>query len=224
MLLALLLFAADPVIDVAKESKVYVPVVVKLKGASTSTQVKWKLIPAPAWQEKLDAKEGVGFRFTGAPGTYKFTALYVDFKAELFGELEGETAIVGEGPKPDPGPGPNPNPNPPGPVVASKIWIVVVEESGEAAANRGAIFGDPTLNAYMASKGHSWRIVDKDVKSANGQPPADVKRFLDKAAGKPYPSVFFVDEKGRVRGEATIQPGDTASNVLGILKTYDGSQ
>lgn len=212
--------AAELSLVAPAETKVYYPVVVSLRDATPTTQVKWTITPTPVWKESIPT----GVRFTGPPQTYHIRALYVDFDAKLFGEVEADAAIVGESPPPNPGPGPGPGPTPPPtPNTPSKIWVVVVEETSQAAANRGAIFGDPSLNAYMASKGHHWRIVDKDVVGPDGQPPADVKRFIDKAAGRPYPSVFFVDEKGKIRGEARIAPTDTAANVLGILKTFDGS-
>jgi hypothetical protein len=105
---------ADPVIDAPKEEKVYVPVVVKLKDVPATTQARWTITPAPAWKENVAGKDGVGVRFTGPPGKYYVRALYVDFDNKLFGEVEGETAIVGVVPPVPPGPVP-PGPNPPEP-------------------------------------------------------------------------------------------------------------
>jgi hypothetical protein len=97
--------ANEPTLDAPASAKVYYPVVVSLKDAGKTTQVKWKITPTPVWSEKLTT--GVGFRFTAPPGKYRYTALYVDFDAKLFGELEGETEIVGTVPGPiDPPPPP----------------------------------------------------------------------------------------------------------------------
>lgn len=213
---------ADPALEAPAEAKVYVPVTVKLTGAAATTKVKWKIVPEPAWSEKLPS--GVGFRFTGGPAKYSIRVDYVDFKKELWGEAATTVSIVGEGPKPEPGPAPEPDDPIVNPNTPSKIWVVIVEETADAAANRGAMFGNSELNAYMQSKGHQWRIVDKDVRNVDGQPPADVKRFLDIAKGKPYPSVYFVDEKGKTRATTNLTPTDTADKLLGLLKSSDGSK
>jgi hypothetical protein len=92
--------ATEPTLDAPVSAKIYYPVVVTLKDAGKTTQVKWKITPTPVWSEKLTT--GVGFRFTGPPAKYHYTALYVDFDAKLFGELEGETEIVGTVPVPPP--------------------------------------------------------------------------------------------------------------------------
>lgn len=94
--------AAEPSLSVPAESKVYVPVVVKLNNAFASTRVKWKLTPEPAWSEKLT--DGVGFRFTGPPAKYSIKVDYVDFKKELWGDAYAEVSIVGDGPTPPPPP------------------------------------------------------------------------------------------------------------------------
>jgi hypothetical protein len=113
---------------VPQSTKVYYPVLVSLKDATATTQVKWTITPAPVWKEplppikvekpdgKIEYIEPVGYRFTGTPGTYHIRALYVDFDAKLFGEVEADAVIVGDNPPPVP-PGPDPpGPQPPGPL------------------------------------------------------------------------------------------------------------
>lgn len=129
---------------------------------------------------------------------------------------------TGDAPKPPPippGPGPTPDPDV---LTASKLWIVIVEETGEAVAGRGAMLADPTLAAYMRSKGHKFRVVDKDVVGTDGKPPADVLRFLQAAKGNPLPQAFLVDEKGRTRQSFNITANMKAADLLAALKKYEG--
>jgi hypothetical protein len=91
---------ADPTLEAPASAKVYVPVVVKLKDAFATTQVKWRLVPEPAWSEKLTT--GVGFRFTGPPAKYVIKVEYVDFKKELWGDAAAEVVIEGSAPPPPP--------------------------------------------------------------------------------------------------------------------------
>ena len=107
----------------------------------------------------------------------------------------------------------------PGPTTPTRLVVVVVEETAEAVAGRGAMFSDAAVVARMKDKGHRWRVVDKDVVGADGQPPTDVKRFLDQARGKPYPSLYLIDEKGKARFAG---PAPTTASALLELITVNG--
>jgi hypothetical protein len=84
------------------------------------------------------------------------------------------------------------------PVTPQKLFVVIIEETSDAVAGRGAMLTDKSLSDRFKEKGHKWRVVDKDVIGSDGNPPADVKRFLEAAKGKPLPQLFLVDEKGGV--------------------------
>jgi hypothetical protein len=173
-------------------------------------------------------------KFAGGNGkieTRNYTRPYVysvkgvaDGRCELIIAEEGartllrRTIVAGIGPLPPPNPGPTPPPTPT--PATGPMYVVVVEETAEAVAERGMMFVNPALNSYMASKKHKWRIVDKDVRTADGQPPADVARFLEAAKGKRYPQVFIVDSKG-----ATIIATDlpkTPAELLALLQRAGG--
>ena len=117
---------------------------------------------------------------------------------------------------------PQPMPGPaPVPVTASKLFIVIVEETSDAAATRGAVFADAALSARMRDKGHVWRVVDKDVVGPDRlTPPEDVKRFLALAKGKALPQVYLVDDKGKTR-YAGPTPA-TAVELLALLAQWGG--
>ena len=119
-------------------------------------------------------------------------------------------------------PQPPPQPKPPGPVAQQDgIFIVIIEETGQAAETRGAMLGNNELAAHMAAKKEKFRVIDQNVKSANGQPPADVVRFLNQAKGKPLPQIYIVDKTG-----VQLNPGEacpaTAQGILDILARYGG--
>lgn len=143
------------------------------------------------------------------------------------GEKKGVVCLIGDRgdvkpvpddgevkPKPDPKPKPEPDVLP---VSPTKLVVVIIEESEDQVAERGRYFLDKKLSARMKEKGHKFRVVDKDAVDASGSPPADVKRFLDKAKGSSYPQYYLVDEAGNVRAEGNA-PKDPAALLAEITK------
>ena len=121
------------------------------------------------------------------------------------------------------GPGPTPMPPPPDPDVTPgtrRLFIVVVEETLAVANARGAFFGDPSLKARVAQMKHIVRVVDKDVVNEFGQPPADVKRFLDASAGKPWPQLFLVTMEGVQVLQAPLPA--TPGALLALIQKWGG--
>jgi hypothetical protein len=123
-------------------------------------------------------------------------------------------------PKPPPPDPPVPPPEPPGPVAPTKLVVVIVEETAAAVATRGAFLADRPLADFMAAHGHRWRVVDKDVTGADGKPPADVVRFLDRAKAAKLPTLFLVDPKGRTVHEGPVPA--TAAELAALLKKWGG--
>lgn len=154
--------------------------------------------------------------FGRVEGEYALTVLTVtDGKIVVAGEL---VTTVGA-PTPVP-PIPDP-PVPPKPVDESKLFVVVIEETVDASAGRGAMFADTDLAARMREKGHKWRVADQHVKSADGKnPPEDLKGYLDAAKGKPLPQVFLVTPKAELRYQGPL-PKD-AAGVAELLKKHGG--
>lgn len=125
---------------------------------------------------------------------------------------------------PGPTPGPTPTPTPPDPVVIDRpgMFIVVIEETEQAAQARGLLLGDPTLAAYMKSRRHQWRVVDQNVLGPDKiNPPADVKRFLDQAKGQPLPQLYLVDSKGFQIGAGQACPM-TSTGMIAAIKKVGG--
>lgn len=123
----------------------------------------------------------------------------------------------------DAGTGPQPPPKPepqPGPVAEGKRYILLVEETADANASRGKLFTDATLFQRIKDRGHIWRAADKDVRDAAGNVPADLKPYLDRAAGKKLPQVFIVAPDGTVLIQAEC-PADAAT-LLELLKRAGG--
>ena len=89
--------AADPTPVIPTETRVYVPVVIRVDGLTPAAQGRVKITPAPAWREDV----GVGLtRFTGPPGKYHVDLLLIDFDAKKYVEAEGDTTIIGDAPAP----------------------------------------------------------------------------------------------------------------------------
>lgn len=123
-------------------------------------------------------------------------------------------------PNPDPNPDPKPKPDPDTPATPTKLWVVIVEETAEAASNRGAMLSDSKLIDRMNQKQHRFRVVDKDVVGPDGKPPQDIARFLDKAKGKPLPQLFLVDEKGHPRYSGDLPK--SAAELLALIQKVGG--
>lgn len=124
----------------------------------------------------------------------------------------------GTGPQPPPpGPGPKPSPIVDSP---SKLFLLIVEDTAAATAARGAMFNDGPLSARVKAKGHTWRVVDKDVVGTDGKPPADVADYLKLSAGKKLPQLFLVDPSGVVRFSGDL-PGTTAE-LLALIQKFGG--
>ncbi|HEV3386579.1 MAG TPA: hypothetical protein VG097_17310, partial [Gemmata sp.] len=121
----------------------------------------------------------------------------------------------GQGPVPPPNPTPNPTPTP---VIPTALWgFVVIEETADAVATRGAMISDPTLAALLKNKGYHWRIVDKDVVGADGNPPVDVLPCLNSAKGKTLPQLFLIDIKGNIATQASLS---NANGLVDLLKKW----
>lgn len=85
------------------------------------------------------------------------------------------------------------------PVGPKKLWLIVVEETSDAATNRGAWFNNAELVNKIKSSGHKHRIIEQNSKDASGQVPADAAPYITRAKdavgkGKSLPYLFLVDQ------------------------------
>lgn len=195
----------------------------RAEGVAEGAGVLWDVSPEPP--AVADTAEDA-LQFAGPPRAYtvRLTEVRFDGKRIRTRRVTDTFTLTAGTPGPTP-PGPTPpeppKPDPvPDPVAPSRLFVVVVEETSEAVAGRGAFFADPALAARFRERGHRWRVVDKDVLGPDGQPPADVKRFLDQAKGKPYPTLFLVDDKGRTRFTAPVPA--TPAALLDLITKHGG--
>jgi len=170
------------------------------------------------------------------PGKYRFVAVAAggtgeQSRAEFTVTIPG-TPVPPVPPNPPvpPGPGPQPNPNPqpgpgpnPAPVPAGKRFIVIVEETGESVAARGLILANGELAARITDKGHKFRVVDKDNKTATGNIPADIKPYIAEATGKTRPRLYIVAPDGTVCWYGDCPQGnDAGAQILKLLTAAGG--
>ena len=135
--------------------------------------------------------------FIGEPGvTYKVRHVIVDFKKEIYDEVEHFVTFSGEkrekrddkrddkkddkrdDKKDDPPAGP--------------FWIIVVEESSARTSDTAAILADTALWDALTAKGHKWRVYDRDNATAK------TKGYSSKAEALGLPAVLLLDGAGTV--------------------------
>lgn len=187
--------------------------VLDVEGAGKT--VIWSITPEPIQDREFSGT----LVFTGRPGIdYTATAIIIDFEKKTAEKLKHTVRFLGD-PSPPVPPGPDPpRPDPPTPVGPVK-YVVVIEETADAAANRGAFFADAELQKKFTA-GLKWRVVDKDVIGPDGRPPSDVQRFLDEAVGKPLPRLYLLDVRGKVLFSGNV-PSEPARLVELLIK-YGG--
>ena len=147
-------------------------------------------------------------------GRQLFQVRIVEWSPDGFTQKFGKLYIrlaASEPPPPEPGPLP--------PKV-KMLFLVAVEESREAKADRARWLTYKPLHDYMRNRGYKARIVDKDVKNANGQTPEDLAPYLLAAQGNPLPYLFLVTQDGDVlyRGGLPSSP----AQLLALMQKVDG--
>lgn len=192
----------------------------EVKDLDPNAAVIWVVDPDP-----VDFEE-VGDRaiFSGPDGEYAIRAIILKLSAS--GKTQKLTvsgkATIGVGgpvpPKPDPKPPVPPGPAPV-PVTPSKMTLVVFREASNASANENIAITNPALNEYLRSKGHRWRILDKDVRDAAGQVPAEIAFYSKHSAGKTLPQIFVIDENRLVRHQGDFP---SAAELLALLPKLGG--
>jgi len=223
----LLLLACSPLfaqLRVSGETKVPRDRIVRLTAENAADAA---LIWDVDREDSVDIEEiGNRLLFTGPPGTYKI-------KCRAFRIKEGKTSVesarvtvvIGAGtpdpfpPDPNP-PNPKPDPVPPEPEKPAKAWLVVIEETADAAKDRGRYFRDKGITDYLKSKGWKPRIFDKDVVDPTGKTPADLAPWLALVKSQKLPWFFIVDQTGLIRDKGEL-PSDPA-DLLARLKKIGG--
>jgi hypothetical protein len=145
------------------------------------------------------------------PGNY-LVHLHSDAGGEPVPVLVVIEGVAPAPPVPVP-PAPVPPPIPPEPKpVAGPLWLVVVEETGDAKPDRGAFWRSPFTLA--AVKGHTVRRTDKDAKDKEGNAPADLAPYIARASGKALPQLYVVASNGAVLSEGALPASGAALQSL----------
>lgn len=211
----------------------------KANGLAPGSACLWRVYD-PTGKRLTDAKQikvyDGGVLFVGPGGTYRVELLAASYdektKRQSFEEAFAEVKIGDGTPEPNPPtpnpPGPGPNPPTPTPAI-KKGWVVVIEETSEAAADRGKWLGDKALHAFFKSNGWQAAVADKDVKDKkDGGTPGSLAPYIERAkaavaAGKKYPQIYIVDDATR---NVVFEGGPPASpaEFLKLLQSYRGGK
>lgn len=156
--------------------------------------------------------------FGEQPGTVTVAAWgVVDGKPKKLASLAIAVGVVKPQPMPEPKPEPEPKPKP----YVGKWRILIVEETAQAAANRGEYLTDPALLDYVREKcSAKIRVVDQDVVGPDGKPPKDLQPWLARAKGKKLPHWYVVGDDGTILAEGDLPP--TPQAALDALKKIGG--
>jgi hypothetical protein len=161
---------------------------------------KWAIVSAPtAGRFKIAA-----YSDAGGPPSYCIVI------------VEGDVV-----PPPVPPPPVPPPPVPPKPTDAP-AWVVVIEETAEAGKGRRDYWSDPALAAKLKGLGARLRLADKDVRDKDGQPPADLKPYLDRSRGKALPQCYVISATGGVLFEGPLP--STAARLSILLDSLGGGK
>lgn len=198
--------AAPPVVPGALDVEVKEPVTFSVKGTtgkqigSAATFDDKSLMLVRLWSSDPAVIEYL--LFPKKAGTY-----HLVFWTE--GEVTGsvlKVVVKGDG-------------GPPPPPPSGVFTIVYLEETSVAVGTRGALLSNEALDARLKAKGHSLRIVDKDVIGSDGKTPADLVDLIEKAKGKSYPQLFLVDKKSK----QVVSQCDGPTKAVDLLKVLDAN-
>lgn len=104
--------------------------------------------------------------------------------------------------------------------AGEKLWgVVVVEETSQAAVDRGKMFADKQVTDFFNTQGYRRVVVDQDVKDQAGQTPAKLKPYIDSAKAAGLPRLFVVGDKGTA---FPMKVPATPALMLETLRKYAG--
>lgn len=198
-----------------KQVEVYKLVRLKADAPAANSAILWDVTP----EDTADVLEFDGeLLFTGPPGKYRVTCSEITIVGTKPVVRRTRTTVEIVGTPVPPGPTPTPTPTP---VVKQGYFIIVVEETKDAASNRAAYFTDPALAQRVKDNKHKWLVFDKDVVDGNGVRPRDLVFYIERATGKPLPRLFLVglnDSKIHYEGDAP----KSAAELVKLLESKGG--
>jgi len=184
---------------------------VRLGIPTVCDTVMWWLEPEDLadYQVSADTKQLV---FVGPPGIYTARAVLLTIRdGRIVADQARKRVTIGV-PLPPVPPEPPIPPVPPVPPKPTELYAVVVEESSLRTPEQAIVLGSQRCRAAF----RGFRVTDQDVKNESGQPPTDLKPYLDRAKGKTLPYLMIVGADGTVWHEGTLPA--TVDAVLVLVK------
>jgi len=158
---------------------------------------KWLNPPANADKVQIQMYSDHCLVVCRSPGAYDlgFVAASRGRIQETWGKLVAtghQPPIPPPPPPPPPPPIPPDPPKPPPPPISKKVTgLVVIEETAEATAARGAFFADADLWKHITQNKIVWRIADKDQRDVNGKLPKDIEPYMERAKTMKLPALWL---------------------------------
>lgn len=218
---------ADEIPSLPEKTKAKIGEPVRLSAPKDAKNIKWtcsdpdvKLVPKAWLAKNTDAVLILN----------KLDSVTVSYVASTAsGELLfGQTIIEVEGARPPPVQPPvvppvTPPVQPPEePTTTGRLQVVIIEETADAATERGKFFSDPDLVAYIQSKGHKVSNFDKDYVTTDPDAKKKLDYYLaDAKKGGSLPWVLLIniqENKVKYRGPLAKTPAE----FLTLLKKYGG--
>lgn len=203
VLFAVRIAAADVPIRVeGKTETVVTELPFWLHAPTTADLYFWTVPPGVEYQDKGDT-----LLVTKCPeGRHAFRIKTISVRWEdkkLVTDTGTKVLVMGkvlpDPPEPDPGPDPKPKP------VIKDLYLLVIEETRDAANDRGVWLGYKPLTDLFARPNYHWRIVDKDVKDVTGKTPEWLQTYLSHA--DKLPAVFLANQDGRILHSGPLPAG-----------------
>jgi hypothetical protein len=138
-----------------------------------------------------------------------------------------DVTVTIHGPTPPPTPpvppAPPVPPTPPTPPTPVKLRAVLIEETENSTQATAAIRVSAKIRTWAAAGGHDLFFLDQQSHDKDGNPPADLKAWLEFAKTKPLPYLVLVDKaKNSIVSEAPAPANE--KDYLALLETYGGKQ
>ncbi len=208
---------AAPELKLPAEVKAEPAEFARVPAETTGKQVKWISLDRGLALFPVDLLKDSRTAVVTARNPGRYRLLAVTAAGDEISDPAICTVVVGEPPAPEPGPAPGPTPQP---SPLARAWVVVIEETSESAASRGAFWADRDLVAYVKAKGWKVRVADKDARDARGQVPADLAPYIARAKTRTLPHLMVVDPEGNPVAEGTLPA--SAAELLVALKKIGG--
>lgn len=113
----------------------------------------------------------------------------------IFYLTEGQAPEPQPQPEPNPGPGPQPQPEPQ-PQPRGPYTLIWIEETAARTAEQARALSDSAIREALRKVGWNLRVADKDVVDEHGNPPTELRMYIDIAKQAGLPRLFVIDSLG----------------------------